>query len=285
MRIAIVGAGKVGTALGVRWLLADHEIAVARHGAPTEERHQKFLPRTPLMTAEEAVRSADVVMIGVPDPFIAGVCTSLRDALRAGQFVAHLSGAMGLDSLSAAGEAGASVLSIHPLQTFPDVESAIGNIPGSAMAITALDERSAALGEELAIDAGGRPFRLEDDMKSLYHAAAVFASNYLVAVAGQAATLFRAAGIADPVDAFLPLSMASIENVARLGPEAALTGPVVRGDAAGVRRNLEALAQRAPDAVGPYVALAGLALALAARSGRSTDEGLASIEEELARWR
>ncbi len=113
----------------------------------------------------------------------------------------------------------------------------------------------------------------------------MFASNYLVTVTAIAEELERAAGLTDPLAALGPLQEATLANVARVGPAAALTGPAVRGDAGTVLRNLEALAEHAPEAVRPYVALADLALAMAERSGRLPEDGRDAVEEVLARWR
>lgn len=284
MRIAIVGAGRVGTALAVQWLLAGHEIAVAMHSDATRRRHDEHLADTPLIAADEAARTAEVVVLGVPDAEIPTVCRALEAVLHDGQVVTHLSGATPLEALAPATEVGASVLSLHPLHTFPDVRTAIQRLQGCSIAVTAADEATARLGDGLARDAGGNPFRLDDAAKPLYHAAAVFASNYLIAVTAEAEALFRAAGLPDPVERFMPLARASLENVDSLGPAAALTGPVVRGDAGTLRRNLDALAVSAPDAVGAYVALARLALALAVRADRLDDAGRAGVEEVLDAW-
>lgn len=286
MRIAVVGAGRVGTALAVQWLLAGHDIAVAVHREPTKERHDTYLADAAFMPADEAARTADAVVIGVPDSLIHEVCSSLAKggAFHEGQSVLHLSGATDLGALEPAWGAGARVLALHPLQTFPDVESAIGRMAGTAMAVTARDDATAEIGEQLARDAGGRPFRLTERDKPLYHAAAVFASNYLVTVIAEAEALFDAIGIGDPLDALIPLAQASLENVAGLGPGKAITGPVVRGDAATVRSNLEALAERELPAVGAYIMLARLTLQLAARSGRLAEQGRTAVEEVLAEW-
>ena len=180
--------------------------------------------------------------------------------------------------------AGAHVLALHPLQTFPDVAGALDRIPGSAMAITASDPESFALGERIADDLGARPFRLEDDARPLYHAAAVFASNYLIVTAAIAEGLFDAAGVPAPIEAMLPLQRASLDNVERLGAAEALTGPAVRGDARTIERHLVALASKAPSVVDAYVALCREALELGSRAGRSSDDGRRAVEEVLARW-
>jgi predicted short-subunit dehydrogenase-like oxidoreductase (DUF2520 family) len=118
----------------------------------------------------------------------------------------------------------------------------------------------------------------------MYHAAAVFASNYLVVGSAIAEKLFLAAGLADPVHAMLPLQRATLDNIARLGPQDALTGPAVRGDAGTISMNLEALSQTLPAAVPAYVAMAAAALDVATEAGRLSPEGRAAVEEVLQRW-
>jgi predicted short-subunit dehydrogenase-like oxidoreductase (DUF2520 family) len=287
MDIALVGAGRVGTALAVLLARAGHRIVGASGRDRSRARVEAFLPGVPFVPPTEAVEGAEAVILGVPDDAIAPLCADLAaaDALRSGRFVAHLSGAAPLLALDPARAAGALVLSLHPLQTFPDVEAGIERLPGSAVAVTAWDQDAYVVGEHLAEDAGGRPFRIPEERRALYHAAAVFCSNYLVAVEGLAERLFRVAGVDEPVRAFGPLARATLDNVLRAGPAAALTGPVARGDAGTVRRNLEALSTHAPDAVSAYVALARASLALADRSGQLSAEGRTRIRGVLDRWR
>jgi predicted short-subunit dehydrogenase-like oxidoreductase (DUF2520 family) len=285
--IAVIGAGRVGTALAVLWQRAGHRIVAVSGGAATPERAATFLPRVPVLDNDAAAAGANVVVIATPDAAIAPVCEELAasGAIHGGTAVVHASGATSLDALAPAATLGAATLSVHPLQTCPTVESAIERIPGAVFAVTAFDDAGYDLGEGLARDAGGRPFKIADDRKPLYHAAAVFASNYLVTVTAIAEVLEREAGLDDPLAALAPLQQATFANVERVGPAAALTGPAVRGDAVTVRRNLEALAKHAPEAVPSYVALADLALAIAERSGRLRAPGREAVEEELARWR
>jgi predicted short-subunit dehydrogenase-like oxidoreductase (DUF2520 family) len=228
-----------------------------------------------------------VVVIGTPDDVIEAVCEDLASAgaLRADQAVVHLSGATPLAALAAARALGAMVLSIHPLQTFPTVDAALERLPGVPVAVTSPTEDGLRLGERLALDVGGRPFRLEDAAKGLYHAAAVFASNYLVAVSALAESAGRAAGLDNPVALMAPLQRTTLENVLELGPEAALTGPAVRGDAGTIARHLDELDRAAPDAVRAYVALARVALDVGKRSGRLPAERRRAVEEVLDRWR
>jgi predicted short-subunit dehydrogenase-like oxidoreductase (DUF2520 family) len=287
MDVAVIGAGRVGTALAVRLRDAGYHIAALSGRDGTAGRAARYLPGVPIQAAPIAARGAEVVIIGTPDDLIEQTASSLAGggALGVGQSVIHLSGATSLDALSAPRAAGAEVLSVHPLQTFPDVDAALARIPGSGIAVTALSEPGYVLGERLARDVGGRPFRLADEAKPLYHAAAVFASNYLVAIAALADELFRDAGLPEPAELFLPLQRATLDNVAAMGPAAALTGPAIRGDAGTVAANLEALAKHAPEAVPAYVVLADVALDLAHRSGRLSTEARTAVEEVLDPWR
>ena len=286
MDVAVVGAGRVGTALAVLLAKGGHEIVAASGREASRARVDRYLPGTSYLPPAEAARRGRVVLLAVPDDAVTEVCDQVAagDGFREGQWVAHLSGSVPLLALGPARAAGTTVLSMHPLQTFPDVDSGIERLPGAAVAVTAWDEDGFGAGERLAVDAGARPFRLDEERKPLYHAAAVFCSNYLVAVEGIAERLFLEAGVDDPVPLFVPLAQATMENVVRLGPAAALTGPVVRGDAGTVRRNLEALDRHAPGAVGAYVALARAAADLAASDGRLPPADRRHIEEVLRRW-
>ena len=287
MEVAIVGAGRVGTALAVLWRRAGHRIVAVAGGEATPGRAAIYLPDVPVLDAVGAARAAEVVAIATPDGAIGDVANTIAaaGAVTAGDTVLHASGATGLDALDAPRAAGARVLSLHPLQTCPTVDAALERMAGAGFAVTALDEAGFALGERLARDAGGRPFRLADEAKPLYHAAAVFASNYLVTVTALAHEIERAAGLDDPAALLAPLQEATLANIVRVGPAEALTGPAVRGDARTVARNLEALAGSMPEAVQPYVALADLALALAERSGRLPAGGREEVEAVLATYR
>lgn len=284
MDISVVGAGRVGTALAVLLSGAGHRVAAVSGREGTAERAARYLPGTPVVGDAEAAGAAEVVIFGVPDGLIEPTAAAVASALRAEAAVLHLSGALGLDALKPSEAAGAMPVAVHLLQTFPSVDAALDRVPGSAAAVTARAEEGFALGERLAVDVGARPFRLPDEARPLYHAGAVLASNAVVALLGLAEQAFREAGIEDPVARFLPLTRASVENTGALGPGDALTGPVVRGDAATVERNLAALAEHAPDAVAPYVALSRAAADLAVRGGRLDADGRAVIEEVLARW-
>jgi len=286
MKVAVVGAGRLGTAVAVALRRARHRIVGVAGRAETHGRAHAHLPDVPVGEPAVVATEADLVIVGTPDDLVEPTVCALADAgaVGSGSWVAHLSGALGLDVLEAARSAGARVLAIHPLQTFPDVASAIDGLPGCAIAVTADDEEGYGLGERLAVDLGGVSFRLADEMRPLYHAAAVFASNYLIAASAIGESLFELAGVPDAAGAMAPLQRASLDHVERLGAVGALTGPAVRGDVGTLERNLDALRRHAPRLVGPYVAMARATVELAERSGRLDAASRDAVEDLLARW-
>jgi predicted short-subunit dehydrogenase-like oxidoreductase (DUF2520 family) len=286
VKVAVIGAGTVGTAIAVLLDQAGHRIVGISGRAETRARASSYLPNTPFLEPAEAAAAAELVVIGTPDDVIQPTVEAVvaAAAVGPGTWVAHLSGSLGLDALRDAREAGARILAIHPLQTFPDVDSALVSLPGATIAVTAEDDAGYLLGERLVDELLAVPFRLADELRPLYHAAAVFASNYLVTSSAIAESLFAAAGVPDPAQAMAPLQRASLEHVERLGPARALTGPAVRGDAGTIRRNLEALERHSPRLVPAYVEMARATLDLADRSGRLQADSRAAVEEVLAAW-
>ena len=286
MNVSVVGAGRVGTAIAVLLGRAGHRIVAVAGRGPSRDRASRFLSGVPFLDPADAARAGEFVLVGVPDGDIHAIAGRIAESggFRSGQWVTHLSGASGLDVLSPARAAGARPLALHPLQTFPDVAGALERIPGCAMAVTAEDDEGYTVGERIADDLMTRPFRLDDAMRPLYHAAAVFASNYLIVTSAIAEDLFRRAGVPDPLGAMLPLQRASLDNVERLGAAEALTGPAVRGDATTIEHNLAALRAARPDAVAAYLVLCRAALELATGSGRLPQDRRASVEAVLARW-
>ncbi len=285
MDVAVVGAGRVGTALAVLLARAGHRLVAVSGRDATRARTEKFLPGVTVIPAMEAVREAELVLVGVPDDAIGETAEGISGSLREGSHVAHLSGSAPLSDLDPVARSGSRVMSLHPLQTFPDVEAGIARLPQSFVAVTATDDDTYAFGERLVNDIGARSFRLPDDRKPLYHAAAVFCSNYLAVTQRVAELLFTLAGLEEPVPMFEPLARSTLENVFELGPANALTGPAARGDSGTIRRNLEALSAEAPHSVPAYVELARAAVHLAAAEGSLTEREMDRVEEVLAAWK
>lgn len=296
--IAIVGTGKVGTALGVLAARAGRRVTavadadepgalraaeVIAEGAPGAGR-KKHRP-TALGPAEAAARGG-LVLLTVPDDAIEGLCAELagRDAFAPGSVVAHCSGALDSGVLAAGRDrCGCRVGSMHPLQTFPNVTAAVERLPGSWFFCEGDDEAVAEL-TALVEAIGGRAGRIAPGAKALYHAAAATACNSLTAVLDAAVAMAEAAGIdrGTALQALGPLVRATVENVLATGPRAALTGPVARGDTATVARHLDALAASAPELLELYRVLARRTVDLAGRKGTDPD-ALARIETMLTR--
>jgi predicted short-subunit dehydrogenase-like oxidoreductase (DUF2520 family) len=209
---------------------------------------------TRLVAGEEPLPSADVVVLAVRDDAIEEVADDL--ATRAGRvrYAVHLSGLKPVDCLAGLAAAGLRVGAFHPLQTLPNPEDGSAALPGAWVAVTAADAGLHSLLEDLAYSIGARPFDLADSHRDLYHAAAAASSNYLVAALALAEELYRRADV--PFEVSRPLAETVVDNAFRLGPLAALTGPVARGDVGTVQGQLAAVARWAPDMVDDYRAFA-----------------------------
>jgi predicted short-subunit dehydrogenase-like oxidoreductase (DUF2520 family) len=215
-------------------------------------------------------RSAAIVFLAVPESAVAGIASRLSGLeMQSEVSVVHVSGTLGLDALEPL-RGRHSVGSFHPLQSFPAPRA-----PEAFRGITvAVDASTPALRrqlEALARRIGARPKRVDDSARALYHAAAVFASNYVVAVVKEAIVVLRAGGWgeAEAAAAVMPLVEGVVANLRARGPIRALTGPIRRGDAATVTRHLDALArvrgEPKPDAV--YRMLGAVALEIAMEAG------------------
>jgi predicted short-subunit dehydrogenase-like oxidoreductase (DUF2520 family) len=206
------------------------------------------------------------VIIATPDAEIETVAATLAATLQPGALVVHLSGAHGLDALEplATRRADVELGALHPLQTLTGGDDA--SVLAGAWAAVAGPPTVTRLAHRVGL----RPFPIDDAARPAYHAAAVVASNHLVALLGQVERLAAAAGV--PLAAFEPLVHTTLDHVFALGPAAALTGPVARGDVETVGRHLDVIAD---DERRAYTALADLAGRLAGRDEAALREVLA----------
>jgi predicted short-subunit dehydrogenase-like oxidoreductase (DUF2520 family) len=206
----------------------------------------------------------DVLLLAVPDDAVTSVARQIAavGAIGKRHTVLHVSGVLGEEALAPLADSGAALGSLHPYQTLaPPVEKAVERMAGAVAGVSGSDD-AVGVASDLARSAGLTPVRVAAEQKPLYHAAAVFASNYLVALEGVAERLLVEAGMstADARRALGPLMAAALDNVRSVGPKAALTGPVARGDAETIRRHLATLP---PEAATLYRELARAALELA----------------------
>ena len=204
----------------------------------------------------EAAAGVDLVLIATPDAAVAEVAAAIGPVTTAA--VAHLAGSLGLGAVAPHPRPAA----LHPLAALPDATVGARRLLAGCWFAVAGDP----LVRQVVADLGGRALEVADADRAAYHAAAVVASNHLVALLGQAERIASTAGV--PFAALVDLVRATVENVDELGPAAALTGPAARGDVETIRRHLEAIA---PSERAAYEALAQQARRLAGRE-RSRDE-------------
>jgi predicted short-subunit dehydrogenase-like oxidoreductase (DUF2520 family) len=263
-RVTIIGAGRMGQGLA---------LALTRRGGDVSllaRRPREVVPPLRLVGSgqtAEALRGADLVLIATPDDAVSTVAGELadQDAVHARHVVLHLSGLLDRRVLLPLEATGAGLGSFHPLQTVADPASAPGQLAGAYAGIEG-DERALRAAERLARALGMVPVRIPPAAKPAYHAAAALVANYTAALLGVAERVAASAGVAPELAAriYLPLLEGTARNLVALGPVAALTGPVRRGDVRTIGAHLDALAPADREL---YRRLAAAALELARRAG------------------
>ncbi|MGY0232641.1 Rossmann-like and DUF2520 domain-containing protein [Longispora urticae] len=253
LRVGIVGAGRVGAVLGAALERAGHRVVAASAvSSASRARVERLLPSAQVLTPDEVVAGVDLALLAVPDDVLPKLVEALE--FPAGQIVAHTAGTHGLDVLAPAARRHALPLALHPVMTFTNRPEDLDRLDGISWGITAPEELR-FVAEALVLELGGEPEFVTEADRPLYHAALVHGSNHLVTLVNEAMDLLRGSGVTHPERMLGPLLSAALDNTLRLG-DAALTGPVVRGDAGTVATHLTALAAHAPDSVAAYVALA-----------------------------
>lgn len=250
--MVIVGPGRMGLALGTA---LRQEGAVERliyHGRASEPPPHPLFDMGPERGAEYRLgpyplpSDTTVLILAVPDGPLGEVAydMSRQGSAPPGCAALHLSGALSTDALTPLHQAGYAVGSMHPLQSVADPWSAGDRLVGSAFAVAG-EPGAVAAARRLVDGLGGRVLLIPPAMRSLYHAAAVFASNYLIALLAVSVRLLQDAGVSaeDALPAILPLVRGTLDNVQHLGVPAALTGPVARGDADTIRLHLARLSK------------------------------------------
>ena len=215
--IRIIGPGRAGTSLAAALSGRGWDV-VGFLGRGDDVRH--------------AARGVDILVIATPDDAVASVASAVAPC--ASTTVLHLSGSLGLDVLAPHPQRGA----LHPLVPLPNaVVGATRLASGVTFAVS-----GAPVARHIALSLGGRVVEVADADRATYHAAACIAANHVVALLGQVERVAASAGL--DLEAFLPLTMAAVDDVAALGPRRALTGPAMRGDWDTLSRHLDALPAR-----------------------------------------
>ncbi|HLK46133.1 MAG TPA: DUF2520 domain-containing protein [Acidimicrobiales bacterium] len=235
--IRVLGAGRAGRSFSLALSSAGHRV---------------LGPLTRADDPLEAATGTDALVLAVPDDELAHVAASIRPSTTC--CVIHLSGSLGLDVL----DPHPRRASMHPLVPLPNAAVGAARLgAGVTMAIA-----GDPLAGELAASLGATPVSVADEDRAAYHAAACVAANHVVALLGQVERIAATIGL--PLEAYLGLSLAALEDVRALGPRGALTGPARRGDWATIARHLDALDEAERAGYGAGVALA---LELAASDG------------------
>jgi predicted short-subunit dehydrogenase-like oxidoreductase (DUF2520 family) len=266
--IGIVGAGAVGTALGVALTRGGWPIhAVASRDAGRRDRFRSLVDVTRVFADPEPILDeVELIILAVPDDVVAPLAGSLR--MYGGQAMIHTSGALGAEALAPAMAAGTQIGAFHPLVAFADTERAVEALHGATVAIEG-DDQLAAMLAEMAEAIGATPVRLAPGSKAAYHAAAVLAAGGFLALLDAIAELGRVAGLdeAGSLAIYGPLIEGTLGNARALGIRAALTGPMTRGDVGTLEAHLATLRAHAPGVLDLYVAAANREIDLAEGRG------------------
>lgn len=271
-KVAIIGAGTVGTALGYLLRQGGYSVVgVASRTLESADKARRFIGEGEAATDLATIsRKADIVFITTSDSAIQEVCIKIASTggFNPGAVVFHTCGALSSEILGSARDSGAYVASLHPLQSLANVQEAVKNLPGSYFSIEG-DEIALSAAREVIAVLNGREIYLEVGKKTLYHAGAAVASNFLVATVSFALELFAAAGISrkDSLHALMPLINGTVKNIETIGIPFALTGPISRGDTEIVEDHLEAISKESPELLGLYAELGKQTVKVALEKG------------------
>jgi len=280
-RIALIGAGRVGTAVTEVLRRRGHEVTgVSSRLSESAERAAARLHST-TFDHRSGLPAADMVLLGVPDHAIEPVVAEIAPWLEAGTVVIHFAGALGLGPLKKVSGAGAGIAALHPVQTFPDIERGIDRLPGSAWGVTAPPEIARWAEALVAADLEGLPVVVPEEARSVWHAAAVSTSNGIAALLAVGEAMLAAIDIAEPQRVLGPLAAGTVANAGERGAAESLTGPVVRGERESIDRHLKALADASPHLVDDYALIARVIVDSATRANRIDEEEATKLLELL----
>jgi len=284
LKVGFIGAGTTGTALAVRLFQKECPVvAVSSRSLTSAQRLAGLVTNCQIcQTAQELADIAELVFITTPDDVIARVCSEVQ--WHKGQSVVHCSGAHSVDILEPARKLGATVGSFHPLQTFAGIDQAIENLPGSFFALEAEEPLLSRL-KDLVSLLNGNWVELKPGDKVLYHAAAVFACNYLVTLVKMALDLWQDFGVTqkDATTALMPLLKGTINNIDNIGLPDCLTGPIARGDLGTISKHLNALEAKRPTLLHTYKQLGLQTVPIALAKGKVDEHRADEMKALLGR--
>ena len=281
--VGVVGAGRVGAVLGAALARAGHVVSgVSAVSEASLDRAATLLPGVPVKPVPEVVAGAHLVVLAVPDDALQDLVAGLSATrtFTPGQLVMHTSGAHGISVFESAADSDIVPLALHPAMTFTGTELDLERLVDCCFGVTTVD-LARPVGEALVIEMGGDPVWVAEEDRVTYHAALAHGSNHLVTLVAQSMQLLSDAGVEDPARVLEPLLAAALANTLQRG-DAALTGPVARGDAGTVAGHVAMLRKVAPDIRPTYLALARATAQRALLSGRLRASAADPLLELLA---
>lgn len=256
-KFAVIGAGKVGTALGYLLSRRGYQLTAIYSRSLVSAQNAAHIIGQGTASADIIIsaQSAKIVFITTPDQAIEATCAEIaaRQGFVPGATVIHCSGALPSSALESARSCGAHIASLHPIQSFAEVNQAIKLLPGSCFGFEG-DSQAEEIARQLVEALDGVWLVISTGDKPLYHAAAVFACNYVVTLLDIGVRLLEEIGIKrqDALPALLALLKGTVDNLEHLGLPQALTGPIARGDIKTVERHLQTLGDKLPELVKLY---------------------------------
>ncbi|MBB6214017.1 putative short-subunit dehydrogenase-like oxidoreductase (DUF2520 family) [Anaerosolibacter carboniphilus] len=282
MKFGFIGAGKVGIAFGmylrkkgfsIQGYFSRNHISAQIAAEKTNSQAYKKV--------EQLISEIDFLWITTPDDEIQAVCNHLaeRKLFREGQIVAHMSGAAPSILLKEAQKRGCHIYSIHPLQSFAEIEKALKDLESTYFSIEG-DLEKMHLIEALFKKLGNPIFKIATKYKALYHAAACVFSNYLVTLVDEGLHYLERIGIdqEEGFKAVLPLMMGTLHNIEAMGTAKALTGPIARGDQLTIESHIRILENQMSESVAFYKRMGQMTLDVASVEKLKDKEKIAALE-------
>ncbi len=286
--IAVIGAGRAGLSVAKN-LNESCDFRVTAVTDINEEfalRSRDFLGNIKY-TGSDNVRAtelADIIIISTPDDYIEATCNKLSEYEQIrGKYIFHLSGSRPSTILSAAKSKNCFIGSIHPLQSMPSPEEGYKNLKNAFFCIEG-DSEAVEVAKKIVAVISGKYFTINTEMKSLYHAAAVFASNFINTTVFASFYILKDIGVPEDniLEIILPLIKGTVNNIEKLGVIQSLTGPVVRGDFKTIASHLQGLEKYNNDFLQLYLKLSETTVKLAKLNNNPPE--LSNIEELLHKY-
>jgi predicted short-subunit dehydrogenase-like oxidoreductase (DUF2520 family) len=282
-KVGIIGAGKVGSVLAIALQREGTKVCAVAGGC--SDSAKILANRIGILFCRDTTivaRKADIILIATPDREIKNVVDLLKTSgeMRAGQIVFHVCGSQSAEILADLRSFGVAVGSIHPLQSFSNIEAGLKNLSGSYFAIDG-DEQALIKAKELVKKLSGTCLYVPPESRALYHAAACMASNYLTALLHSTVTLMKTFGVNETqaIQALYPMLQGTLANIEKYGTLQALTGPIVRGDVVTIKQQLQKIDAQIPSQAQLYRELGKYTLDMAKQRQTLSSEQISDLNQ------